>query len=128
MNTYTKSIVIGGAVLIAGILGISQVEFGSTPSEETNQTYSLQISDDQKSPIEVLRIVPSENIAFFPEESFTLNDITFEIESEKRKNGESDRYNQLVELKSAVSDKLNELPARPENVDNIDLTKPEPEI
>lgn len=111
MNKITKTILIGGALSASiglGTMAVMSLDDASPKVEERTPSQievQLQIDPTDDIPAE-MRIVPTPRLEFFPEESFTLNDIFSEIEIEYSRNGESERYFQLVDLRDMVNAEL----------------------
>lgn len=109
---YTKEIIIGiAAIILVGgsvIVGNPKGDV-ENPVVETSVDLTVEDKEDGVS-LERWRIVPNLKVDFFPEESFTLNDIISEIEIEHSRNGESERYLRLLDLKQKVETKISETP------------------
>ena len=112
MTQFQKTIsliTIAGAVLIGGKY-FYQTSDGSDPSEEAPSDVVLTVQDKNCNKLDELRISPDRKIDVFQEPSFTLNDINSEIERESLLHGtETDRHVALVDLKTKVREKLDEV-------------------
>jgi hypothetical protein len=104
-RTITIGVLAAGIIVGAGVKIFNDLNaIDVTPLVE-GQTFDIEIDDTGK-PVNELRIVPTPPVEFFTERSFTLNDIISEIEIEKHRNGESERYERLLDLKAMVESQL----------------------
>lgn len=135
MNNYVKTIsgvIVLGAMLIGGnyyykdTVNIEGVTPVVAPSD-----VDLHISDTCKDE-DQLRIVPSIPFEVFPERSFTMNDIVFEIDREKENHGDqTDRYVELVNIQTKAQHAIDTLPPCPDgrvSEENFNTPDNTPEI
>lgn len=99
-------------VLITGALFLKESRDKESRDKEPDDFGVVDVSviiEDDGSELNQLKIIPETPINFFPKPSFTLKQVILEVKKEFSANGESNRYNYLLELGKKIELELEKL-------------------